>query len=36
MAFYAERAGFTIDYDTAFTEEYRVVQLTPPGSGARS
>jgi hypothetical protein len=30
MAFYAERAGFTIDYDTAFTEEYRVVQLTPP------
>jgi predicted enzyme related to lactoylglutathione lyase len=30
MAFYAERAGFTIDYDTALTEEYRVVQLTPP------
>jgi hypothetical protein len=30
MAFYAERFGFTIDYDTAFTEEYRVVQLTPP------
>jgi hypothetical protein len=22
--------GFTIDYDTAFTEEYRVVQLRPP------
>lgn len=31
--FYAERAGFKIDYDTTFTEEYRVVQLTPPGSG---
>ena len=32
-AFYAERAGFKIDYDSTFTEEYRVVQLTPPGSG---
>ena len=31
--FYAERAGFKIDYDTTFTEEYRVVQLTSPGSG---
>ena len=25
-AFYAERAGFTIDYDSTFTEDYRVVQ----------
>ena len=32
-AFYAEQAGFRIDYDSTFTEEYRVVQLTPPGSG---
>ena len=31
--FYAEKAGFKIAYDTTFTEEYRVVQLTPPGSG---
>jgi catechol 2,3-dioxygenase-like lactoylglutathione lyase family enzyme len=31
-AFYAERAGFTIDYDSTFTEDYRVVQLTAPGS----
>jgi catechol 2,3-dioxygenase-like lactoylglutathione lyase family enzyme len=31
--FYSERAGFKIDYDSTFTEEYRVVQLTPPGSG---
>ncbi len=32
-AFYAEQAGFKIDYDSTFTDEYRVVQLTPPGSG---
>lgn len=32
-AFYAERVGFKIDYDSTFSEEYRVVQLTPPGSG---
>lgn len=32
-AFYADQAGFKIDYDSTFTEEYRVVQLTPPGSG---
>jgi catechol 2,3-dioxygenase-like lactoylglutathione lyase family enzyme len=31
--FYSERLGFKIDYDSTFTEEYRVVQLTPPGSG---
>jgi catechol 2,3-dioxygenase-like lactoylglutathione lyase family enzyme len=31
--FYAEQVGFKIDYDSTFTEEYRVVQLTPPGSG---
>jgi catechol 2,3-dioxygenase-like lactoylglutathione lyase family enzyme len=27
---YAERVGFKIDYDSTFTDEYRVVQLTPP------
>jgi catechol 2,3-dioxygenase-like lactoylglutathione lyase family enzyme len=31
--FYAEQVGFKIEYDTKFTEEYRVVQLTPLGSG---
>jgi predicted enzyme related to lactoylglutathione lyase len=32
-AFYAEQVGFAIDYDSAFSDEYRVVQLTPRGSG---
>ena len=32
-AFYAEQVGFHIDYDSAFTDDYRVVQLTPRGSG---
>ena len=31
--FYAERVGFKIDFDSTFTEEYRVVQLTSPGAG---
>ncbi len=36
-AFYAERAGFKIDYDSTFPEEYRIVQLTRvPARGARS
>jgi catechol 2,3-dioxygenase-like lactoylglutathione lyase family enzyme len=30
-AFYAERAGFRVDVDHQ-TENFRVVQLTPPGS----
>jgi catechol 2,3-dioxygenase-like lactoylglutathione lyase family enzyme len=30
--FYMERAGFTLDVDTSPTPEFRVVQLTPPGS----
>jgi catechol 2,3-dioxygenase-like lactoylglutathione lyase family enzyme len=30
-AFY-EQAGFAVDVDTAPTPEFRVVQLTPPGS----
>ncbi len=32
-AFYAEKLGFEVDHDTKVSEEYRVVQLTPPGSG---
>jgi predicted enzyme related to lactoylglutathione lyase len=32
-AFYAERAGFTVDNDVTVREGLRFVQLTPPGSG---
>jgi catechol 2,3-dioxygenase-like lactoylglutathione lyase family enzyme len=32
-AFYAEKLGFDVDHDAKISEEYRVVQLTPPGSG---
>lgn len=31
--FYADRVGFAIDHDTQISDEIRVVQLTPPGSG---
>jgi predicted enzyme related to lactoylglutathione lyase len=31
-AFYTQRAGFTLDVDFQPTTEFRVVQLTPPGS----
>jgi hypothetical protein len=31
-AFYSERVGFTVDVDYQPTAEFRVVQLTPPGS----
>jgi catechol 2,3-dioxygenase-like lactoylglutathione lyase family enzyme len=31
-AFYTDQAGFTLDVDYAPTNNYRVVQLTPPGS----
>jgi catechol 2,3-dioxygenase-like lactoylglutathione lyase family enzyme len=31
-AFYAEKAGFTLDHDHQGTDELRFVQLTPPGS----
>lgn len=30
--FYAEQLGFVVDVDHAPSEEFRVVQLTPPGS----
>lgn len=31
--FYADKVGFHVDTDTSFGEAFRVVQLTPPGSG---
>ncbi|MGW6442428.1 VOC family protein [Lentzea sp. NPDC055074] len=31
--FYSEQLGFTVDHDTTFNEDTRVLQLTPPGSG---
>jgi catechol 2,3-dioxygenase-like lactoylglutathione lyase family enzyme len=32
-AFYAQRLGFNVDHDTKISDEARVLQLTPPGSG---
>jgi len=32
LAFYRERLGFVLDVDYRPTAEFRVVQLTPPGS----
>jgi catechol 2,3-dioxygenase-like lactoylglutathione lyase family enzyme len=32
-AFYAEQLGFPVDHDTRISDDVRVVQLTPPGSG---
>ena len=31
--FYAEKIGFTLDFDTNPSENVRIVQLTPPESG---
>lgn len=31
--FYAEKVGFAVDHDTQISENYRIVQLTPRGSG---
>jgi catechol 2,3-dioxygenase-like lactoylglutathione lyase family enzyme len=31
-AFYSERVGFNVDLDRRVGDEFRVVQLTPPGS----
>jgi len=31
--FYADRLGFTVDHDTTISDDVRIVQLTPPGSG---
>jgi len=30
--FYERQAGFHVDHDVSFGDEFRVVQLTPPGS----
>jgi catechol 2,3-dioxygenase-like lactoylglutathione lyase family enzyme len=32
-AFYADQLGFNVDHDTTISDDVRVVQLTPPGSG---
>jgi catechol 2,3-dioxygenase-like lactoylglutathione lyase family enzyme len=32
-AFYADQVGFVVDHDTTISDDIRVVQLTPPGSG---
>jgi catechol 2,3-dioxygenase-like lactoylglutathione lyase family enzyme len=32
-AFYADRVGFVVDVDQQFGDDFRVVQLTPRGSG---
>jgi catechol 2,3-dioxygenase-like lactoylglutathione lyase family enzyme len=31
--FYAEKVGFNLDHDNRSGDHFRVVQLTPPGSG---
>lgn len=31
--FYAHRLGFAVDHDTVISDDSRIVQLTPPGSG---
>jgi catechol 2,3-dioxygenase-like lactoylglutathione lyase family enzyme len=31
--FYAGRLGFAVDHDTTVSDDVRIVQLTPPGSG---
>jgi len=32
-AFYSEKVGFVVDVDHQPSEQFRIVQLTPPGSG---
>jgi catechol 2,3-dioxygenase-like lactoylglutathione lyase family enzyme len=32
-AFYSEQLGFNVDHDTRVSDQVRVIQLTPPGSG---
>lgn len=32
LAFYAEQAGFTVDIDYRPTPDFRIAQVTPPGS----
>ena len=32
-SFYSDQVGFHVDHDTRVSDDLRVVQLTPPGSG---
>lgn len=32
-AFYADQLGFNVDHDTKVSDEIRIIQFTPPGSG---
>ena len=32
-AFYADRCGFNVDVDDSPSPDFRIVQMTPPGSG---
>jgi catechol 2,3-dioxygenase-like lactoylglutathione lyase family enzyme len=32
-AFYADKLGFHVDHDTKVSDDFHIVQLTPPGSG---
>ena len=32
-SFYANQVGFNVDHDTRISDDMRIVQLTPPGSG---
>jgi len=31
--FYRDQVGFSVDHDTTISDDIRVIQLTPPGSG---
>jgi len=31
--FYSEQLGFNVDVDSRISDDFRIVQLTPPGSG---
>lgn len=31
--FYADKVGFNVDFDQKISDSFRIVQLTPPGSG---
>ncbi|MDQ5814709.1 MAG: VOC family protein [Actinomycetota bacterium] len=33
LSFYAEQLGFNVDIDHRISDELRLIQLTPPGSG---
>ena len=32
-AFYVDKLGFNVDHDTVISDDLRILQLTPPGSG---